>query len=146
MNKQQILEALGRLGLNYELQLTGSPRYERCFIKLYRPDSDIPISLGRITILDGKYDHTKWYADSHDNINEWTFYQTQWNYLLMTDQVLTRKQYDAALTKAQAVAQAKHDAAKQWRAEHPKKGGRCALSRPSPRGHLLSVLFQGFTP
>lgn len=146
MNLKDLLDALHACGFMTDVVHTGHPDYTRVFVLVMHEGTRV--TLGRATVHCGQYSHVKWYAGGGcmrmGRVSPWDFYSYAWNYYLYTHKVLTREQWDNALTEAHRRAQELYDAKLRWRRDNPKPNGgnRGRLAPPNPHRFINELLLE----
>lgn len=114
MDQKAIAEGFALIGHTVNFISTGDLRYVRGFI--ISPNG---ITLGRITVYKGQYDHTKWYWRGEGFLNSSDYLKYAWEHYLRTQHMLSEEEFDTIVHKAAVLRQADLDAKKQWRRENP---------------------------
>ena len=146
LDAEGVVRELARIGCIGNVTSTGSESYDRCFIV----DSE-GFSVGRITIFEGVYHHTKWYFKEYGDLVGTDRLITQWEYLLTTNKTLNDWDYDSLVYLAKQAQQEDYDAKKQWRVDNPpklksngKKGRRRALQYKNLRMFIKQLMYVHF--
>lgn len=143
MNRADISNALQELGHTVSFVTTGHADYVRGFVL----DKE-GVTLGRITVYQGEYDHIKWYWRGHGGLCESDYIIFAWRHFLDTGKVLTRERYDGLIHQAEELQQADYDRKVQWRRDnlYTGNGRRRRLQRRNIRmfmGELLEKQANG---
>jgi hypothetical protein len=143
VNIEQTSQKLALIGLKANVQQTGHPDYTRIFVI----DKE-GVSLGRITIFRGAYDHIKWYSgiiDAH-SVDQWRP-TVEWDMLLQTGNILTDETWERAKRDALVMQAKEIERLKQWRRDNParinslgKHARRRAIERPSQKKCIRELL------
>lgn len=117
MNIKETCDKLALIGLRGSVQGTGSADYTRIFVIDARN-----VTLGRITIYKGVYDHIKWYDGI---IQAYDVDQRRptmaWDLLLQHGKVLTDEMWSSIKISAQHLQEQEIERLKQWRRDNPAK-------------------------
>lgn len=136
MNNAEVVQKLALIGLTGKVQTTGDSRYVRIYIM------QGTVSLGRITMFEGKYSHVKWYegvAQGYDINNRRPLYA--WDLLLQQSKVLTDELWFGILESAQRLQQEDVARLEQWRRDNPARLDRNGVRkrRRGIKGRKLSA-------
>jgi len=134
MNREQTIEALRKIGLEGNFQRTKHNDFGRIFVI-----DEHGVTLGRITMYQGCYDHIKWYFRFYGELCESDFIAARWSYLLGTGGVLSREAWNAAITEAEEYRKKDYEEKAQWRRDNPLPGGK---SRKKLRGRSVRGLIK----
>lgn len=140
MNLAQVLHNLSRIGLRGEARCTQNPDYMRVFVL----DSE-GVTVGRITMFQGTYNHFKWYGSKiawgTEPLlpNERIPYM--WQGVAQYDRVITDEEWNAALEEGWRLARKSYEEKLAWREANPPKKKRGRLDPPNPRRYLGQLLF-----
>lgn len=114
MNVKEIIAKLALIGLDGKFQGTGHADYERVYV------IQGTVTLGRITIFHGAYNHIKWYSGI---IEAYDIDQRRptlaWDMLLQTGQVLTDVMWSSIKVQAQRIQEDEIRKLEIWRIENP---------------------------
>jgi hypothetical protein len=142
MTLKETLAKLKMIGLTYRTSNTGHPDYQRIFVV-----DKGGVSLGRITIFEGKYDHIKWYWREYGDVNRSDYYIQAWALLLQHNEVLTKEVWEKVLQEAKEMQQQDMENKRQWRKDNPPKvmangktGRRRALKEKNIRSFIQEIL------
>jgi len=138
MDFNETLNKLNEIDLRGNLLPTGDPRYKRIFIT----NSD-GCTIGRITILDGKYSHVKWYWKQYGDIIESDYYIFAWDVLLYQNRIMSENEFSDILEIAEKMRSMDIERKKIWRIENPKIGNnekRKSITGKSIRSLVCQIL------
>lgn len=117
MDLATTLIKLKQIGLRGQAQGTGSADYVRVFVL-----DAAGVTLGRITIFKGQYDHIKWYTGVIEAYNIDQRRPTlAWDMLLQSGQVLTDVMWSSIKVQAQRMQEQEIARLKRWREDNPAK-------------------------
>ena len=134
MNVTETIAKLAMIGLDGKFQGTGHADYARVYVM------QGTVTLGRITIYKGVYDHIKWYDGI---IQAYDVDQSRptmaWDLLLQHGKVLTDEMWSSIKISAQHLQEREIERLKQWRRDNPAgldhngvQKRRRAIKGPSP--------------
>ena len=136
MNKEETLARYQVFGCQINFVETGHSRYVRGFVI-----GPTGTSLGRITMLDGHYDHVKWYSGNSISTHYICMAISQ---LLNRDRHLSKVLYEAIMKEAEVVRKADLAKKKAWRYANPKPArtdGSIPSKRRPVQGRCLFSIF-----
>lgn len=116
MTKTEAARIFGLFNHTLSIKSTKDIHYERGFIIDPRG-----VTLGRMTIIDGCYDHIKWYWRAYGPIDPSDFIINAWALYLSTGNILTKERWKFLIRRAKVLQRKDYEKKLEWRNAHPGK-------------------------